>query len=89
VTARQTLRVVAALARRPSLWLTAVRQCWVMAPRRWWAQRPFLPVPRRDYMRFRLETQYGAPSGSGQHHIEPADVLNYLSWCRLQRAVGS
>jgi hypothetical protein len=89
VTAREGLRVAAAVARRPSLWLTALHQYWIVVPRRWWTRQPFLPVPARDYVEFRLQTQYGTAEGSGQHHIVPEDVLNYLSWCRLQRAVGS
>jgi hypothetical protein len=79
------LACATALLRRPHLWPIAMREYVAMVPRRWWARRPFLPVPPRDYVRFRLQTQYG----SGQHHIAPEDVLNYLSWCRLQRAVGS
>ena len=44
---------------RPSLWPTAVRQWWRLAPSRWWRRPPFLPVPTREYLRFRLVTQYG------------------------------
>jgi hypothetical protein len=53
--------------------------------RRWWAHRPFLPIPPRDYVRFRLQTQYGTVD----HRIEAVDVLNYLSWCKLHREVAS
>ena len=54
-------------------------------PRRWWTRRPFLPIPPGDYIRFRLQTQYG----SAKHRIEAVDVLNYLSWCKLHRALAS
>jgi hypothetical protein len=37
-------------------------------------------MPSGDYLRFRLITQYG----SERHRIEPADVLNYLAWCKRQ-----
>jgi len=67
------------------LWRTAVRQYRGALPRRWWTRRPFLPVPSGDYLRFRLETQYGA----AHHRIDAADVLNYLSWCKLQRSLAS
>ena len=75
------------VARRAAagLWPTASRQCRAALPRRWWRRRPFLPVPPGEYVRFRLITQYG----SADHHIEPADVLNYLSWCKLHRAVAT
>ena len=48
-------------------------------------RRPFLPIPPGDYVRFRLQTQYG----SVKHRIEAVDVLNYLSWCKLHRALAS
>lgn len=44
----------------------------------WYRRAPFLPVPTGDYLRFRLITQYGDPN----HRPEPADVVNYLAWCR-------
>jgi hypothetical protein len=42
-------------------------------------------VPPGDYVRFRLQTQYGVVD----HRIEAVDVLNYLSWCKLHRALAS
>ena len=79
-------RVAGVVARRPRLWPTAVRQWRRTTPRGWWRQRPFLPVPSGEYLRFRMVTQYG----SADHRIETADVLNYLAWCRLHdRAHGS
>jgi hypothetical protein len=70
--------IVAAVARHPSLWATAVRQATRLVPSRWWTRRPYLPVPSRAYIGFRIVTQYGDIS----HHPEPEDVLNYLRWCR-------
>jgi hypothetical protein len=66
------------VARHPSLWPTALRQARRTAPQQWWRHRPFLPLPSGDYLRFRLVTQYGA----ADHRPVPADVLNYLVWCR-------
>ena len=40
---------------------------------------PFLPIPDRAYLRFRLETQYGADGAP-----EPRDLTTYLRWCRAQ-----
>lgn len=62
----------------PTLWPTAVRQAARLAPAGWWRHAPFLPVPSKDYVAFRMLTQYG----DTQHPVEPADVLNYLRWCR-------
>jgi hypothetical protein len=72
------LVVVRAVAVHPSLWPVAIRQWWRTVPRGWWRRRPFLPVPTRPYVEFRLTTQYGANG----HAPSPADVLNYLAWCR-------
>ena len=67
-----------ALARRPQLWRTAVRQMRRTAAPGWYRRMPFLPVPSGDYLRFRLLTQYGDPD----HRPVPDDVINYLAWCR-------
>ena len=72
------LRVAAALAARPRLWPTAVRQMRRTAPAGWFRRPPFLPVPSGEYLRFRVTTQYG----DADHPPVPSDVLNYLAWCR-------
>ena len=74
--------VAAAVARRPWLWSTAVRQVIALTPSGWWRRRPWLPVPDPAYMHFRLVTQYG----DGDHPPEPDDVVTYLRWCRSFRA---
>jgi hypothetical protein len=70
--------VIGAVAVHPRLWSTAVRQGWRLVPNRWWRRPPYLPVPSRAYLQFRMLTQYGDIA----HRPEPADVLNYLRWCR-------
>ena len=79
---RATLLVLA----RPSLWWTALHQAARLARRRWWARPPFLPIPDRGYLRFRLETQYGSPAATDgpARGVDPGDVLTYLRWCREQ-----
>ena len=74
------IEVLRAVAGRPRLWGTALRQWRRTTPHGWWRRRPFLPVPTKDYVRFRLVTQYG----SVDHPIETDDVLNYLAWCQDQ-----
>jgi hypothetical protein len=73
-----TFRAVVAVVARPSLWGIAAVQVFRLARRGWWRRPPFIPVPDRDYLRFRLETQYGDPD----HPIEPGDIVAYLRWCR-------
>jgi hypothetical protein len=70
------------LLRRPGLWLVAGRQLWDLAPRGWWRRRPYLPLPAPDYLRFRLQTMYGA----ADHAPDPADLVRWLAWCRSQKA---
>jgi hypothetical protein len=82
---RVVAAAVAAVLVRPSLWPTAVRQAARLTPAGWWRRAPFLPLPDRDYLAFRLETQYGATVEGA----DPADVVRYLTWCRdQQRALG-
>jgi hypothetical protein len=75
--------LVAALAvlRHPSLWPTAVGQLRRMTPPGWWRRPPFLPLPDREYLRFRLHTMYG----DERVVPEPEDVIAYLRWCRAFR----
>ena len=70
------LQLLLAIAARPQLWLAAVRQVLRIARPGWWRHPPFLPLPDRDYLRFRLETGYG------EVIVPPAaDLVSYLEWC--------
>jgi hypothetical protein len=79
---RSLLPAVGAVARRPSLWPTAVRQVRVLAEPGWWHRRPFLPMPAPGYLRFRLQAAYG---GDGDRLPDPDDLVTYLHWCRDNR----
>lgn len=65
-----------AIARRPRLWPAATRQARALVPPGWWRRRPFLPVPDRAWLRFRMTTAYGDP-GAG---IDVEDLLTWLAW---------
>jgi hypothetical protein len=78
----------AKLARHPSLWGTALVQAGRMSRPGWWRRPPFVPVPDRDYVRFRLETQYGS-AGLADGAADPDDLVVYLRWCRRRPAAGS
>jgi hypothetical protein len=73
------LRVGRAVAARPDLWPTAIRAGRTLTPTGWWRRPPFLPLPDRHYLRFRLVTAYG---GSGDVPPDPDDVVTWLSWLR-------
>jgi hypothetical protein len=78
----QIVRVGVAVAGHPSLWLTALRQWRRTTPHGWWRRPPYLPVPSREYVQFRLVTQYGSINAP----VPADDVLNYLLWCKQQRS---
>ena len=77
--------MIGAVVRRPRLWSTALRQWVRLTPRGWWHRPPFLPVPDRRYLDFRMQTQYGDP----RHRPETTDVISYLTWCREWQDVTS
>ncbi len=75
---RSGASIFVAVLCRPSLWATALTQVVRLTPRRWWARAPFLPVPTREYIRFRVLTQYGERG----HTLDVVDVLSYLRWLK-------
>src|SRR5689334_14009207 len=64
------------VARHPSLWWAAVRQLVRIARPNWWRRPPFLPLPDRAYVHYRLDTAYGPGVPP-----RPEDLLAYLRWC--------
>lgn len=49
---------------------------WRFRRNRWWARPPFLPVPARDYLRWRMYTAYGDADA-----VPPVDdVIRYARW---------
>jgi hypothetical protein len=74
------VKAAGALARAPGLWPTAVGQAGRLARPGWWRQAPFLPLPDPEYVRFRLDTQYGTGG-----EPDPEDLVVYLRWCRRER----
>ncbi len=79
-----TMRAFGAVLRRPSLWATAIGTVAALAPNRWWARPPFLPIPDRELVDWRLTTAYG----SADTPLAEADLVAYLEW-RRQAAGGS
>ena len=73
--------ILRAIIRRPPLWPEGIRALLAMTPADWWKHAPFLPIPRRAYMRWRLETAYGSPAADP----EPVDVVRFLEWRKAQR----
>ncbi|MGH7482638.1 MAG: hypothetical protein ACRELV_10830 [Longimicrobiales bacterium] len=81
--ARVIGRVVAVVIRRPRLLLTAFRTAWRFRRSGWYRRVPFLPLPPREYVAWRLHTAYGE-HGTGP---TPDEVERYLLWTdRMQRS---
>jgi hypothetical protein len=55
-----------------------LRTAWAFRRRRWWAQPPFLPLPDRAYLRWRMYTAYADEAA-----VPPADdVVRFARWRR-------
>ena len=73
---RLFLRLAARASVRPALALALLQVAWRFRRRRWWARAPFLPLPPRDYVRWRMHTAYGDHDA-----VPPAtDVERYARW---------
>ncbi|MGE0438935.1 MAG: hypothetical protein AB7L66_21125 [Gemmatimonadales bacterium] len=74
--------LVATLAVRalvnPRLAVDLLKTGWAFRRRGWWRRAPFLPVPDRDYLRWRMYTAYGDEAA-----VPPAiDVIRFARWRR-------
>lgn len=62
----------------PRLALDLLRTAWAFRRRRWWSSAPFLPVPDRSYLRWRMYTAYG-----DEDAVPPLrDVVGFARWRR-------
>ena len=76
---RLTLTLALRSVVRPALAADLLRVAWRFRSRHWYRRFPFLPLPARDYVRWRMHTAYG------DHDIVPPadDVIRYARWaCR-------
>lgn len=71
---RLALRAVA----NPRLALDLLRLTWSFRARDWYRRPPFLPLPPREYLRWRMLTAYGDEAA-----VPPlGDVINFARWRR-------
>lgn len=62
----------------PRIALDLLALAWSMRRRDWLRRAPFLPLPPREYLRWRMYTAYG-----DEDAIPPArDVLRFARWRR-------
>ena len=62
----------------PRLALDLVRVGWSCRARDWYRRPPFLPLPPREYMRWRMLTAYGDEDAVPPLH----DVIRFARWRR-------
>jgi hypothetical protein len=73
---RLVLALTARSLRSPSLGVTLLRVAWRFRKRGWYKAAPFLPLPPREYVRWRMYTAYGDYDA-----VAPAeDVERYARW---------
>ena len=73
---RLTFRLALRALRDPALATALLRVAWRFRRRRWYRQAPFLPIPDRTYVRWRMLTAYGDSDA-----VPPADdVARYARW---------
>ena len=63
---------------RPRLALDLLAVAWAFRSRRWYRTPPFLPLPPREYLRWRMYTAYGDENAVPP----PEDVIRFAEWRR-------
>jgi hypothetical protein len=62
----------------PRLAVDLLRTGWAFRRREWWARPPFLPLPDRTYLRWRMFTAY-----ADENAVPPLDdVVRFARWRR-------
>ena len=70
------LRLTARGIANPKTGAALLRVGWRFRSRDWYRRFPFLPLPARDYLRWRMYTAYG-----DEDVVPPADdVVRYARW---------
>ncbi|MBM3804660.1 MAG: hypothetical protein FJW26_20390 [Acidimicrobiia bacterium] len=59
-----------------------LRICWTFRHRSWYRRFPFLPLPSKRYLQWRIETAYGSRS---LRNLRWHDVAAYARWHRAMR----
>jgi hypothetical protein len=71
-------QLVARAAFKPRVVFDLLIMVWAFRARDWYRRPPFLPIPPREYTRWRMYTAYGQESA-----VPPAeDVIRFARWRR-------
>ena len=69
-------RLISRSIASPTTAVALLRVGWRFRQRAWYSRFPFLPLPSREYVRWRMYTAYG-----DEHAVPPADdVIRYARW---------
>ena len=74
--ARLTLALAGRAIVNPPLAADLLRVAWRFRSRTWYRRFPFLPLPAREYVRWRMHTAYGDHDAVPP----PEDVVRYARW---------
>jgi hypothetical protein len=73
---RLSLALTARSLAHPTLAADLLRVAWRFRARGWWRRFPFLPIPPREYVQWRMHTAYGDADA-----VPPVDdVVRYARW---------
>ncbi len=73
-----SLRLAARSVLNPGLAADLLSAAWAFRRRHWWRRPPFLPLPDRTYLRWRMYTAYADESA-----VPPIDdVIRFARWRR-------
>lgn len=75
---RLTVQLVGRAILSPRLALDLVHVIWAFRARGWYRRPPFLPLPPREYVRWRMHTAYG----DEQAVPSVEDVVRFARWRR-------
>jgi hypothetical protein len=79
---RGTVTILGMAALRPALLTALLGAAWRFRARGWWRRAPFLPVPPREYVDWRMHTAYGDEG----RLPTAAEVERYVRWAnRMHR----
>ena len=75
------LRMVRLAVGRPTMVVPLLSAAWRFRARDWYRRAPFLPLPPRQYLAWRLHTAYG-----DQRYLPAAgEIERYLRWASHMR----